>query len=54
MPREYGRVHKPLRGRWRAIEYVGKGERKIGEYDTRDEAVAALQARIREIKAKGG
>ena len=54
MPREYGRVHKPLRGRWQAIEYRGKRDVKIGDYDTREEAVTALQARIAEIRAKGG
>lgn len=54
MAREYGRINKPLRGRWQAFEYRGKRDVKIGEYDTRAEAVAALQARIAEIRRAGG
>jgi hypothetical protein len=52
--REYGHIRKPLRGRWQAIEYRGGRDVKIGEYDTREEAVAALQSRIAEIRAAGG
>lgn len=51
MPREYGRVeHVRRTDRWRVIAYRGKGESKIGEYDTRQEAVNVLQADIRKRK----
>lgn len=51
MPRDYGRVeHVRRTDKWRTIAYRGKGEFKLGEYDTRDAAVDALQSHIRKVK----
>jgi hypothetical protein len=45
--REFGYIKFASRShKWQAIAYRRKGEAKIGDYDTRDEAVAALRAHV--------
>jgi hypothetical protein len=44
MPKTYGRVEYGTKSKkWRAIGYTKVGETKLGEYDTRDEAVVTLR-----------
>lgn len=44
MPKDRGRIEKPLGGKWRAIGYTSIGkEIKLGTFDNRDDAVAALR-----------
>lgn len=51
MPREYGRIeHVRRTDKWRVIKYRGRKEIKGGEHDTRDDAVAELQAHVKQAR----
>lgn len=54
MPRTYGRVEYGSQSKkWRAIGYTKLGEHKLGEYDTRDEAVKELRRYVEDRSTYG-
>jgi hypothetical protein len=54
MPRDHGRVEKPLGGKWRAIGYTSIGKDiRLGTFDTRDDAVAALRKYVTDRRDYG-
>jgi len=53
MPRDKGRIEYVSRKMvWRVVLYVGKRDVTIGEYPTRDIAVARLQEIIQSARAE--
>ena len=47
MPKDKGRIDwMPIKKKWKAIAYIGKQDKEIGRYISKDLAIARLQKYI--------